>query len=101
MSNKSILVIDTPSSCKLCCCNCCCGRDSYGELTLCTVKLKSTTEYRRENTKPDWCPLSPIPEKINLRQYTDNTALNIESIIAYQYAQGWNDFREQVMEGNE
>ena len=48
---------------------------------------------------PD-CPLSPIPERINLRQYTDNTALNLGGIMAYQYAQGWNDCIEEIKERN-
>ena len=49
--------------------------------------------------RPDWCPLKPVPDRINLRQYVDNTACNLDSIVAYQYAQGWNSCIDKVLEG--
>lgn len=95
MNNKSILLIDTPKNCS----ECCCGYNSYGEVDVCAATNKSVTKYYYRD-KPEWCPLSPIPERINLRQYTDNTELNLGGIIAYQYAQGWNDCVDEIKEEN-
>ena len=95
MRNKSILIIDTPKNCYDCRlqydCYCC--------------SMTNTGFFGKENFDPckdilPNCPLSPIPERINLRQYTDNTALNLGGIMAYQYAQGWNDCIEEIKERN-
>ena len=91
MSNKSILVIDTPNSCEECILF-----SGYS----CNAYIKQISCKTKSGKKPYWCPLSPIPERKTLRQYTDNTALNMESMLAYQYAQGWNDFRDKILEGN-
>ena len=50
--------------------------------------------------RPEWCPISPIPERKKLRQYADNTALNMESMLEYKYTQGWNDFRNKIFDVN-
>lgn len=89
-SNKSILIIDTPKNCTDCTF---CEHLDEGWL-YCSLKDKTARAFDR----PDWCPLSLIPERKNLRQYVDNTALNIESMLAYQYAQGWNDCIDKLME---
>jgi len=86
--SKSVLVIDTPSSC--------------GECILYTGY--SCHVYTRPihcpcNTKPDWCPLSSLPERMNLRQYVENGALDMDGILNYQYAQGWNDCIEEILKG--
>ena len=100
--NKSILVIDTPSSCKMCPLSY--FNEMYNE-HMCQGTLGKNTYARTigiySGDRPEWCPLSPIPEKKKLRQYADNTALNMESMLAYQYAQGWNDCADELMEGNE
>lgn len=61
-TNKSVLVIDTPSGCTNC------PLFFYNEMGS-SHECKGTSGYNRQITiygyqiKPDWCPLSPIPEK--------------------------------------
>lgn len=63
--SKSILVVDTPKNCEQCCF--CKG------LNVCQVKkmlendgvftVYTVDKQIMDGTKPDWCPLNPIPEK--------------------------------------
>lgn len=95
MNNKSILVIDTPKNCN----QCCCGYDSYGETDLCAITNKSVTKYYYGECRPDWCPLSPIPERKDLKSYCNGKeVLGLNNVTNYVYAQGWNDFRDKLME---
>ena len=96
--SKSILVMDTPKSCEECDIR---TTDDYADW--CPHKKAKTHiyDYIQNNTKPDWCPLKPVPDRINLRQYVDNTACNLDNIVAYQYAQGWNGFRDKILEEKE
>ena len=92
--SKSVLVIDTSESCRDCDLK---FTDEYSDY--CPYKKTDVFTYVHTNTKPNWCPLSSLPEPINLRQYVDNAALDMDSILAYQYAQGYNDFRNEILEG--
>lgn len=93
--DKVILIIDKPENCYDCKLqyDCyCCG-------------MTNTGFFDKDNFDPcedilPNCPLSPIPERKKLRQYADNTAFNIESMLAYQYSQGWNDCIEEIKEKN-
>ena len=73
---KSILVIDTPSSCKSCKC--------YDE-GWCKIKDHCPEDDMGENGRAIWCPLKPLPKKKN----TD-----FHSNIVY--ANGWNDCLEEI-----
>lgn len=60
--SKSILVIDTPENCY--CCGFC--QDIHGFYYCCGCNdtwYENQLEYEEMNTKPDWCPLKPMPEK--------------------------------------
>ena len=94
--SKSVLIIDTPESCRDCDLK---FTDEYSDY--CPYKKTDVFTYVHTNTKPDWCPLSPLPERINLCKYADNAALNMDGILAYQYAQGWNDCREEIINKEE
>lgn len=53
--SKSVLVINTPESC------CSCYLRGFTlNLQYCRGKLKDIKDV---STKPDWCPLKPLPEK--------------------------------------
>lgn len=94
--SKSVLVIDTPKSCRECNLK---FTDEYSDY--CPYKKADVYDYVQNNTKPENCPLSPLPSSISLKQYVDNTELNMESMLAYQYAQGWNEFRNEILKGGE
>ena len=51
--SKSVLVLDTPKDCKSCIHI---GTFKY----FCRINCRNITN---PNTKPDWCPLKPLPEK--------------------------------------
>lgn len=53
--SKSILVINTPVSCRDCI-----SRTLSDD---CAVIHKSVAEHRYNKSKPDWCPLMKIPER--------------------------------------
>ena len=54
---KSVIVIDTPKNCL----NCPARYDSYGMEDICA--LADDIIYNC-SSKPDWCPLLPLPEKL-------------------------------------
>lgn len=57
MSEKSVLVINTPKNCKECDCHL---------WLVCVPADKDIDEYvDASKTKPDWCPLKPLPQKKN------------------------------------
>ena len=83
--SKSVLIIDTPENCHNCpIIDYCHNNDGKCDLSI----------------RQDWCPLSSLPDPINLCQYTDNAALDMDGILAYQYAQGYNDFRNEILKGD-
>ena len=70
--SKAILVIDIPNCCEDCSLM---WKDDYSDF--CPVKCnKNKTDiydYTHTNTKPDWCPLQPVPHKLGLREdYLDD-----------------------------
>ena len=61
--SKAVLVMDMPK-----CCDECCVRQI--NLARCQVTGKSTSHHSSgkpmdERKRPDWCPLKPMPEKMN------------------------------------
>jgi len=92
--SKSVIVIDTPTSCTTCHLN----YDSYGLSDICCLTGKITDDYSEANTKPTWCPLTPLPEHKNLNSCV-NGAANFENILHYNYTQGFNDCLNQIQKG--
>lgn len=62
---KAILIMDMPSSCRGC--HIMFTEDAF--TNYCPCNRDDVTAYIRNDTKPDWCPLRPAPEK---RQTTDD-----------------------------
>ena len=92
--SKSVIVIDTPTSCKTCRLN----YDSYGLSDICSLADRITDNYNETNTKPTWCPLTPLSERKNLTLYVNGEANNM-NMLQYNYAQGFNDCLEQIQKG--
>ena len=98
-----MLIMDTPIDC----CECPYHREDfsgYAMYNICNPVIcvlagnRDIDYYYETNTKPDWCPLSLLPERINLRQYVDNCAADMNSVMAYAYAQGYNDCLDEILE---
>lgn len=81
---KSILLIDTPKSCRECYFQK--GLTVYGYA--CGLENKMNEDAR---CRPDWCPLIPFPE----RHIAPKTATGYE--IGYE--DGWNECLEKMMRG--
>lgn len=98
MKDKAVLVVDMPR----CCAECplFVHKDIEGDYE-CKIKdYDGLPIYYKEGNvdRPSYCPLSYIPEKKILRQYVSNAALNLESMLAYQYAQGYNSCIYDILE---
>lgn len=60
---KSILVIDTPKTCKECRCQ---------MMLVCVPADEDIDEYvNPSKTKPDWCPLRHLPEWKDVPEYLE------------------------------
>ena len=56
---KAILVMEMPSSCR----NCHIMFTDNVFANYCPCNRDDVTAYIRNDTKPDWCPLKPMPSK--------------------------------------
>lgn len=82
--SKSVLVIDTPENC----CSCyLCGFTL--NLQYCRGKKK---DIKDTSTKPDWCPLKPLPEKMIIPRGARNTD-------DLEYASGYNTCINEIAGG--
>ena len=96
--NKSILVIDTPRSCREC------GimfHDEYCDWCPRVLSINGVYDYVANNTKPEWCPLLPLPEKKDISHYIQrgDAKSNIH-LMQYMHDQGWNDCLEEILQEN-
>lgn len=78
--SKSVLVIETPESCRSCYL-----RGFTLNLQYCRGKLKDIKDV---SAKPDWCPLMDLPEKDN-GDYPANTS-------DAGFAEGWNQCIDEI-----
>jgi len=103
--SKSVLVIDTPEKCNVLCP--CYSSDLVG--SYCKAirddkgwcrparKISDYNDYKTK--KPDWCPLTPLPEYKDLTSYVSRgDAKSITHAILYSYAQGYNDCIRDIQE---
>ena len=96
--SKSVLVIDAPENCYDCPFGTeYCGSFNYNgncELAECLENIMTliTEEHYgcKSKSKPDWCPLKPLPEKMTGVSQTDHW----NSIKA-----GWNGCIDEIMGG--
>lgn len=73
MAGKSVLVIDTPKTCKECRCQ---------MMLVCVPADEDIDEYVDPNTTmPEWCPLRPLPQKV----YAE-----FPGSYEYGFLDGWN-----------
>ena len=85
--SKAVLVFDMPSNCS----NCCQSYDCYGEFYVCAAMDKALEEHKMDLEIPDWCPLKPLPEKIDVPEHDNNVKAlsdNAFDVGAYMYNRG-------------
>lgn len=86
---KGIIVVDMPETC----------RHIRGEKekgcpfggVVCQVNQRDVMGYLVKGSKPDWCPIKPMPERANHEGYCDNG----------RYDKGWNDCLAELMKDGE
>lgn len=61
--SKAVLFMDMPSSCEKCRLHSFVGKDCD---VICVVKGKTQSYEEAYKSKPDWCPLKPMPNKIGI-----------------------------------
>ena len=93
--SKSVLVIDTPETC-IDCIFCQEYRTKNKEYAYCYVTNGDSENdmkpidciYGYRQSKPDWCPLNPLPEEDHEDHYPDEWEDG--------YADGWNDCLKEI-----
>lgn len=68
--SKAILVIDMPEKCKMCQFHYP-ARDMYTGAFMGGCRLIQTMAIDDPNSKPDWCPLKPMPDRRKGTDYLD------------------------------
>ena len=87
---SKVLVIDRPKNCLNCP-----MRYDYKESDICA--LADDIIYNC-SSKPDWCPLLPLPEKKDITKYIQRgDAKSMTHLVQYMYAQGWNDCIDYIL----
>ena len=88
---KGIIVLDEiPNNCFHCRLKKRPAGMSFPEDMVCGVAEQSVCQYKPHNingTKPDWCPINPVPERAHHEDYCDNG----------RYDKGWNDCLNEVL----
>lgn len=80
MSEKSVLVINTPKNCKECDCHL---------WLVCVPADEDIDEYiDASKTKPDWCPLRPLPEPKDIGYPNDDYDVG--------FADGWDACLKEI-----
>ena len=71
--SKGIIVVDVPECCK--CCKYCTGIRCAYRAIWCTMKNEPLTNDLK--TKPDWCPIKPLPEKYSVNYMMDDVDIDV------------------------
>ena len=88
-TNKSVLVIDTPLNCSEC---------MFRELSHCIV----TGEMIDSSAKPDWCPLSPLPQYRPINEdIKRGDTKSMTHLITSIHDIGYNECLDEILKGNE
>lgn len=81
--SKAILVMDMPETCSNC--EYCALWDNY----VCELKDDKFVDCVEPTSKPEWCPLKPLPEKFTNFEF---------DVMSYQrYKQGYNACIEEIL----
>lgn len=82
---KAVLLMDVPEKCFDC--NLC-VLDMDGSISCYYNKKEICSNVGENNSRPDWCPLKPLPEEDHEDHYPDEWESG--------YADGWNDCLREI-----
>lgn len=97
MSDKALFVIDMPENCDTCIFSSIAYDSELFEEGECYCILKMKSDGIVEGSKPDWCPLKPMPEKKNVIR----TARLLSDFERRGYQNGWNACIDKITGGAE
>ena len=80
--NKGIVVVDVPENCYDC-------EYTFNKESCELTNWLDVKQYISTDTKPDWCPIIPLPEKIHYQSR--------HSIDDEQFASGWNACIDEIL----
>lgn len=89
--SKSVLVIDTPKYCALCVLR------SGVHHPFCRVNNRDITYL---SIRPDWCPLNPLPEKMQLAGLYNGEYFKAGGKLP-SYKIGWNQCIDEIAGGGD
>lgn len=95
-TNKSVLIVDTPSGCRECL-----FREMAGDFNkaLCVPTQKTFDKFIKD--KPDWCPLSTLP---SYRPYNKDIkrgdARSMTHLITSIHDIGYNECLDAILKGD-
>ena len=84
--SKSILILETPTSCS----KCPFFGDYYSDMCCKAANNRGINYPYLEDFVQKWCPLIPLPEPKDLSQYTTSST-DLYNVIQYSHDQGYND----------
>ena len=94
--DKGIIVVNMPDCCDICRFSSqAYGMEQFEEgECYCTIEMKSV-DRMPEGTKPDWCPIRPIPEKKEIRGITFSSGYAEWNLNGQD--RGWNDCIDELL----
>ena len=96
--SKAVLVMDMPSSCMGC-------NFLYCEIEenkeYCEAREIRKQIHLEKEEKPDWCPLKPMPEKKEEKQYCGNGVFGINTAMETRFNQGYNACIDELLNREE
>lgn len=81
--SKGIIVVDIPVDCKDC---------PVRSLADDCIVGRNVLEYRHNKSKPDWCPIKPLPEKKHLTGDVSNQEKASKELVRV----GWNACLDEI-----
>ena len=89
--NKAILVIDMPKSCNKC--PLMYANDVSDWCSPMANFNGNVNKHTRNNTKPNWCPLNPVPY-----EQCEGGTWTMGGYIADEFSNGWNACLEEILD---
>lgn len=96
--SKSVLVIDTPDSCRECNFR---KYNEFGRCYVCAAKNNYMIDRDADiDQKQSWCPLSPLPKKIDLDKYfMRGDCKSMTHMVMNIRDRGWNECIDEILKG--
>lgn len=82
--SKGIILVDIPENCHKC----------LFQNDGCNITYMNVDLYIIHKTKPEWCPIKPLPEKDN----SDTSGYYLDE-YPQGYKNGWNECIDKILEG--